>query len=122
MNQHLPVCALNQETRARGLIDSVASLSLEDVVRAALSSGGAQFEADGQDSAGLSELPTRFPIQVDRRTRVFLEYHAKALGTSIAALSGTILNEVVEATLLGRQPPTRPRYRPLVTTRHRQRS
>ncbi len=47
----------------------------------------------------LPELPTRFPIQVGKQTRVFLEYHAQALRTSIAALAGSILDRVVEETL-----------------------
>lgn len=90
---------------------ALADLSLEDVLKAALASGNANFEVDPARVDGLADLPTRFPIQVDPRTRVFLEYHAMALGTSIAALSGLILKHVVEATLRAHhaaQAPQRP--------------
>ena len=71
-------------------------LTLEEVVAAALAGGMVEFQGDAQK---LAELPTRFPVHVDQQTRVFLEYHALALGTSISALSGLILNQVVAHTL-----------------------
>lgn len=71
-------------------------LTLEEVVSAALSGGMVEFKGDTEK---LADLPTRFPVQVDQQTRVFLEYHAMALGTSISALSGLILNQVVARTL-----------------------
>lgn len=75
-------------------------LTLEEVVAAALAGGMVEFEGDTDK---LADLPTRFPVQVDQQTRVFLEYHAMALGTSISALSGLILNQVVARTLEARK-------------------
>lgn len=75
----------------------VRSLTLPEVVKAALGEG--PEELSDEELRVLEDLPTRFPIQVDKQTRVFLEYHAQSLGTSIAALSGLILKQVVEATL-----------------------
>lgn len=71
-------------------------MSLKEVMASALD--GVPV-ADDNSEANLAALPTRFPVQVDQQTRVFLEYHAIALNTSISALSGLILKEVVSRSL-----------------------
>lgn len=40
------------------------------------------------------EAESRFPVVVTGETRAYLEAQAKVLGTSLAGLCGTILNEV----------------------------
>jgi hypothetical protein len=75
---------------------AIRPLTLEEVVRAALTDSSMEFRGNTKK---LADLPTRFPVQVDQQTRVFLEYHAQALGTSIASLSGLILKQVVNQTL-----------------------
>lgn len=42
----------------------------------------------------VSEAESRFPVVVTGETRAYLEAQAKVLGTSLAGLCGTILNEV----------------------------
>ncbi len=74
------------------------SLTLTDVMKAAI--GDAVAAAGAASEQDLEALPTRFPVQVgNSATRVFLEYQAKALNTSIAGLAGTILDQVVANTL-----------------------
>lgn len=71
-------------------------LTLEEIVAAALADGTSSFNGNTE---ALKELPTRFPVQVELQTRIFLEYHAQALKISISSLSGLILNQVVARTL-----------------------
>lgn len=80
---------------------AVEVLTLDEVVAAALAGGMGKFEDGGKN---LHDLPTRFPVQVDQQTRVFLEFHAASLGMSISALAGLILNQVVARTLATRLP------------------
>lgn len=74
------------------------TLDIAEVIEAAIKDANSQFQY--QVAEGLVSLPTRFPVQVgNTETRVYLEVQAKALGTSIAALSGLILDEVVAASI-----------------------
>lgn len=74
----------------------LAGLTLEQIVAAAMADGAGAYDGD---VTSLENLPTRFPVQVDQQTRIFLEVHSRALGSSISALSGLILNQVVAHTL-----------------------
>jgi hypothetical protein len=77
----------------RGL--HLAVMSIDSVAQAAIQSAhGAVADPDA-----LAALPTRFPVQVAQQTRVFLEYQAKALNTSIAGLAGLILDQVAAETV-----------------------
>ncbi len=83
----------------RSLEDAAQRMSLEDVVLAALSDAKTDVDHDSEGLAELADLPTRFPVQVDLQTRVYLDYYARALGTSIASLAGLILNQAVAKSL-----------------------
>jgi hypothetical protein len=74
----------------------LAVMSLDSIARAAIQSGTQNGVADPET---LAALPTRFPVQVSQQTRVFLEYQAKALNTSIAGLAGLILDQVAVETI-----------------------
>ena len=75
-------------------------MSLEQIARAALASGTDEAVAD---RGNLEGLPKRFPIAVSTETRVFLEYQARALHTSIAGLAGVILEGVAAETIKRRE-------------------
>lgn len=81
----------------------VEILDMKSVAERTLRLTMAQFSVATE--AELATLPTRFSVQVgNRQTRVFLEYQARAMGTSIAGLAGLILDHVVEASLRKQQP------------------
>lgn len=56
----------------------------------------AMLAAEGEHEAG-QEGPQRFPVVVNRQTRAFLESQANAMRTSLAALAGLLLDEIVLA-------------------------
>lgn len=61
------------------------ALSIVDILAAAVARV-TQCDSSAEES--------RFPVVVTGKTRAFLQANADALGTSLAGLCGTILNEV----------------------------
>lgn len=64
--------------------------SVYDLITSAMLSAEG-YKADGEEG------PQRFPVVVSRQTRAFLESQAIAMRTSLAALGGLLLDEIVMA-------------------------
>lgn len=80
---------------------SISPLTIPEVIDAAMTDAATQILARyaQANSERLQAAPTRFPVQVNQQTRVYLECYATALGTSLSSVCGLILNRVVAVTL-----------------------